>query len=184
MVSLLNERQILEKILSSNGGDLTDPELDLIWSENSASIQEKIDAYGFVVQSLRNELEKLNELENDLKEKIKNKQQTIEKNTMRILERLHFIIGEEPVRGYLFKIKPTFKKERKIDSEKLEDHFLYQTVEIRLDCWKKILNNIEETLPGPDICFRCVGGPKYKVSELPEGHNAIETILIPTCQIS
>lgn len=156
-----------------------------MWNENSIAITDKVDAYGFVVKNLDSEMDKLKQLKKDLCEKIDIKSESISKNKERILNRLHFLIGDEPIiKGNLFKLKPIFRKERVVDTTKLEDRLLYQVVEIRLDCWKQLLNYIEETLPGPDVYFRCIGGPKYKVSELPEGHNAVETVLIPTCQIN
>lgn len=167
-----------------NGGDLSDPELELIWNENSASLAEKVDAYGFIIQNMISDLKKLDELENNVCEKIESRRKTIGNNKDRILARLHHLIGEDTLKGILFKIKPIFRKERNVDITKIEDKFLYQVVEVRLDCWKQLLKYTKEICWDDSFSFRLIGAPKYKISELPEGHSAVETVLHPTCQIS
>ena len=181
---MLNERQYLERILDSNGGDLSDPELELIWNENNASLAEKIDAYGFIIKNMESNLKRLDELGKELDEKVKLKYDSISKNKARILARLHGLIDEGGVKGNLFKIKPVFRKERNVDVTKIEDKFLYQVIEVRLDWWKELLNRIKEICWETQPYFRNIGSPKFKISELPEGHSAVETVLFPSCQIS
>lgn len=168
----------MEQYFNESGGEITD-ETDIIWKDTDLAIRDKIDSYGFVLDGFEAQERRLKEFQDKLRLGFKRIDATREKLKRRLND-IANRMGEKHLRGNVYSFHP-FESSRRViaHSELLKDNEIYLTIEIRKDYWESLIGQRDKiTFP-----FE-IKGSKGKVSELPDGHPAVETIHNPSVRIT
>lgn len=183
------KRQDLEQYFNENDGEITD-ETDIIWKDTDLAIKDKVDSYGFVLDGFEAQEQKLKEFQDKLRLGFKR----IDATRERLKRRLNDIanrLGEKHLRGNVYSFHP-FESSRRVIThpELLEDNERYLTIEIRADHWETLIKSYGDYMEEygrldevSELKFD-IKGTKGKVSELPDGHPAVETIHSPSVRIT
>lgn len=175
------ESILLDERWETSQGEITD-ELDLVWRQNDLAIKDKLDTYGQLFDELDAEKKKLAILKASGVERIQAATRRIENLETRLKRRLNLLSGGQKLKGNIYSFNPFLSRQRTLRyPEHLQSSEAYLTIEIREDYWQKLVN-FDETLPS-GICWE-IKKRTGKVSELPEDHLAIETVLNPSVRIT
>ena len=174
----------MEQYFNETGGEITD-ENDLIWKQTELDIKDKIDSYGFVLDGLDAQENKLKEFQDKFKLGI-NKINTARERLKRRLNDVATRLGEAHLRGNVYSFHPFESSRRVIEHpELLKDNEIYLTVEIRKDYWDRLFDSVKKLELTEDLytVYKIISS-KGKISELSEGHPAVETINNPSVRIT
>ena len=181
---LMMKQSLLETDIEEAGGEITD-EQDVIWQSNELDVRDKLDSYGHLIDELAAEKKKLAFIKASGVSRVSEATQRIEKLEQKLKARLNTLSGGESLRGHLYAFHPFNSKARTVDVEKLSASETYLTIEIRQDYWEKMIEETswinERVLPKDCFSIKKRVG---KVSELPENHQAVATVLTPSVRVS
>jgi len=171
------EKFLLEEQLEN---EITDGE-DLIWQQNDLAIKDKLDTYGQLFDELDAEKKKLAILKASGVERIQAATRRIENLEQRLKQRLNLLSGGQKLKGNIYSFNPFLSRQRTLKyPEHLKPSEAYLTIEIREDYWEQLINfNVL-----PNTIHWEIKKRTGKVSELPEDHLAIETVLNPSVRIT
>jgi len=193
LTALIEQKQHLETQLEDV---LTyTEELEDVWNNTQLEIAKKVDAYGFVIDDIKNKMDYLAEKKRkitDIREKLGNE---IE----RIKYRLNQHCDGKKLIGNEYKMNPYISATNTIDIEQVEDEYgTYivmplsysekETLHILLDSYiSDCLNAGDEraSTHGIELVEKINKATrKVILSDLPEGHKAIITKLVPSVRIT
>jgi hypothetical protein len=172
----MTDRFLIESDIEEADGIITD-EQDLIWQSNDLEMKDKLDSYGYLFDELDAEKKKLAQIRASGVLRVSEAARRVEKLEQKLKTRLNILSGGESLRGHLYAFHPFQSKARTVDVEKLSPSETYLTIEIRQDYWDKLHPEVGEY---PHSIKKRVG----KVSELPDDHQAVETVLTPSVRVS
>jgi len=193
LTALIEQKQHLETQLEDV---LTyTEELEDVWNNTQLEIAKKVDAYGFVIDDIKNKMDYLAEKKRkitDIREKLGNE---IE----RIKYRLNQHCDGKKLIGNEYKMNPFISTTNSIDMDKVETHYgsyitppltFKEWTVLRSFCHKEITNasNVEDAEQQLfydqlyDKFEKAIH--KCNLSDLPEGHKAIITKLVPSVRIT
>lgn len=175
------ERLLLSDQWESQEGEVTD-ELDLIWQQNELAIKDKLDTYGQLFDELDAEKKKLASLKQSGVERVQAAIDRIESLETRLKRRLNLLSGGQKLQGNLYSFNPFLSRQRTLKyPELLGSQEAYLTIEIREDILASVIETYEQTRGvRPQFAIKKRSG---RVSELPEDHPSIETVLTPSVRI-
>lgn len=174
----MEERFLIESDLLEAGGEITD-EQDLIWQSNDLELKDKLDSYGYLIDELAAEKKKLAEIKANGVSRVSEATRRVEKLEQKLKSRLNFLSKGESLRGHVYSFHPFTSTTHTVDVEKLSTNETYLTIEIRQDYWQRLLENLE---PDSKVSW-AIKKRAGKVSELPEDHPAVETVLTPSVRV-
>jgi len=108
----------------------------------------------------------------------------VEKLERKLKTRLNLLSEGESLRGHIYSFHPYESKTRTVDAEKLSADETYLTVEIRQDHWEDLIYLWNHDGPRPGAIPFSLKKRSGKVSELADGHPAVDTVLTPSVRIS
>jgi len=179
---LMMEKLLLEADITAAAGVITE-EQDIIWSENSLALKDKLDSYGYLLDELDAEKKKLADIKVNGVERVQAAQSRIDDLQKKLKDRLNHFANESggALRGHIYSFHPFLSKHSYVnDVEQLSANEIYLTIEIRQDYWQRLLD-AEPT--DSNIAFsikKRVG----KVSELPDNHPAVVTVCTPSVRVT
>jgi len=177
------EQLLLNTELEESGGDITDGQ-DLIWLSKDIEIKDKLDSYGYLIDELAAEKKKLAYIKANGVQRVSEATRRVEKLTQKLKSRLNYLSKGEPLKGHLYSFHPFNSKTRTADVEKLSSSETYLTIEIRQDYWNDLITAWNTESPRQGAIPHSIKKRAGKVSELPEDHSAIETVLTPSVRVS
>jgi hypothetical protein len=182
LVELIAERQELSAATIENEGVL-DEALEQYWNNNEIELKSKIDGYGHVLEQLNADIDKL---------KLIKKQRTIaidaaikrtENEIEKIKTRLHYHCNEQPLRGNEYSFHPyNSVTTESINEEKIEEEYgSYILPGLSWIEYNQVLETIKD-----DGLKKKLSRPvrKFRVSDLPENHPALNKKVTPTVRIT
>jgi len=167
----------MEEALQEAGGEITD-EQDLIWASKDLEVKDKLDSYGRLIDELAAEKKKLAEIKASGVSRVSEAMHRVEKLEQKIKTRLNFLSNGESLRGHIYSFHPYNSTTHTVDVEKLSANEIYLTIEIRQDYWEEMLSR-----SGEGVVFS-IKKKAGKVSELPEDHSAVMTVLTPSVRVT
>lgn len=173
LTALIEQKQHLETQLEDV---LTyTEELEDVWNNTNLEIAKKVDAYGFVIDDIKNKIEFLAEK----KRKITDIKQKLENEIERIKYRLNQHCDGNKLVGNEYKMSPFISNTKTVDMYKVEPENKKYIVEMNYDQFSKFeAMCMDEKLNTYKYTTKC------NVTDLPEGHKAIITKLIPSVRIT
>lgn len=173
LTALIEQKQHLETQLEDV---LTyTEELEDVWNNTNLEIAKKIDAYGFVIDDIKNKMDYLAEKKRkitDIREKLGNE---IE----RIKYRLNQHCDGKKLVGNEYKMNPFTSTTNTIDMLQVEPEYKKYIVEMDYDQFSRFeAMCMDESLNTYKYTTKC------NLSDLPEGHKAIITKLVPSVRIT
>lgn len=193
LTALIEQKQHLETQLEDV---LTyTEELEDVWNNTQLEIAKKVDAYGFVIDDIKNKMDYLAEKKRkitDIREKLGNE---IE----RIKCRLNQHCDGKKLIGNEYKMNPFISATNTIDVEQVEDNYgTYMVTPFKYQEKRVLEILLEEHIDdcmnaGDEVATQFAvelltkinnATRKVILSDLPEGHKAIITKLVPSVRIT
>lgn len=173
LTALIEQKQHLESQLEDA---LTyTEELEQIWENTELAISHKVDAYGFVIDDLKNKIDYLA----DKKRKITDIKQKLENEIERIKQRLNYHCGGNKLVGNEYKLHPFNSVSNTVNMDLVEEERKTYVVNMNFEQFTKFnAMCMDENLPTFTYTTKC------NVSDLPEGHKAIVTNIKPSVRIT
>jgi len=179
LANLLLQRLQLEDEIVSQEGEITDDQ-DIIWRNQEIAIKDKVDAYGYVLNQLDSELEKLKTLKREVSDRIHQASERTQSNIRRLKQRLHHLSEGSPLRGHIYSFHPYLAERRMIrDINLVENSLVNLTIEITEANWQSILGRVTSDIPEFKILKR-----EARVSQLPDFHPAVESKITASVRIT
>lgn len=173
LTALIEQKQHLETQLE-DAFTYTE-ELEQAWQNTELDIARKVDAYGYVIDDLKNKLDFLA----DKKRKITDIRQRLENEIERIKYRLNQHCNGEKLIGNEYKIHPFNASNSSVDMDLVEDEHKKYIVTMNYEQFTKFnAMCIDENLPSFTYTVKC------NVTDLPQGHRAIITKITPSVRIT
>ena len=171
------ERFLLDEQWEASNGEITD-DLDLIWKQNDLAIKDKLDTYGQLFDELDAEKKKLAFIKQSGVDRVQAATRRVEALELKLKRRLNLLSGGQKLKGNIYSFNPFLSRQRTLKyPEHLKPEETYLTIEIRADYWEQLNPS------GRDLRWE-VKKVTGKVSELPDDHLAIETVLTPSVRIT
>lgn len=180
LADLFIEQRFLEETFTND--EITDDN-DIIWANNELEIRDKIDAYGFILQSLSAENEKLLAIVKPvINEKIGSKVKSIEGRIERIKKRLFTLSDGKSLRGNLFSFHPYESTRHTLgDVNKIEDEYIIASVEMPYSLYKSLCSWDLTKEAKESIVLK---NKKVRITDLPENHPEIIKVKKPSVRIT
>ena len=181
LVQMKSEEYDLMKQIHDNLGVIEDEEYEYLVNLQE-QIENKVQAYLSIVSKdglLDKEIQRMDELVNDIKaykERLAKRKKFMEGILYKLAEEKGYLVYDTGVTQY---VKPFMKQSRSVEIEQVEDEYgTYILPKLTHDEFKELVSSINNHLLQSYI----IAGANHKVNvtDLPEGHRAIKTELIPS----
>jgi len=173
---ILLRKLFLEQELYDTGGELT-KELELLWESTDIELKDKIDSYGYVLDNLVGEREKLKAAKTQVVSRVSAALDRLDRTEDSMKRVLHKLSDGESLRGRLYSFHPFMSKTSQIrDLDLVDKKQVTITVELNQKDW-------EDLIEGRNINY-AIKKRTTRIKDLPINHPAIETKVTPSVRVT
>jgi hypothetical protein len=175
LTALLAEKDELTRMIISEDEGRLDEYLLEQWRGNELDLKDKIDGYGYVLENIKAEINKLKDLKKIHTDRLRNAITKYENEEARLRKRLWEHADGKALRGNEYNFHPYIGKASTINMELVEPEYMgYIIPELTHKEWETILSKLDkESDLYNKVRFKV--NTVCNVSDLPENHPAILT---------